>query len=103
MVRPDQSADIELGDELEAPARNADVVPMASIREVEVEDRLEGFGGCGDEGVVADVDPLVGECGDEFDALRSKGMTTFSPYSSSAASPTAIAMSRFDSSRSSMA
>ena len=70
----DQAADSEFSEELETPSSDEEVVSVASIGIVEIEDRLDGLGrfGCSPArfGYVC---PFVGEGGEKFDALASKG------------------------------
>ena len=49
---------------------------MTTVREREVEDREDRFRGRFDEAVVGDVDPFVGEGGEDADAVRIKGSIT---------------------------
>lgn len=79
LVGPDERPDLELRDDLEPPASRHEVVPVASVGVVEVEDREDRLGLFADEDVVADVDEAVGVRGDEPNARLTKGSTTFSP------------------------
>lgn len=80
-MRADQAADTELGEELEPPSSDDDVVAVSSVWEVEVEDGFNGLGRRSEDAVDtadgADVGS-VGEGCEEFDALASKGSITFS-------------------------
>lgn len=70
--------DLQLGDQLEAPAGDADILSVAAVGVVEVEDRLGCFGRPGDEPFVTDVDPLIGVGGEKVRARLSKGVITAS-------------------------
>jgi hypothetical protein len=86
----------EFCEELEPPARDLEVVAVAPVRVVEVEDRLESFRGSACEPFDGDVVPVVGVGGDDVDALRSKGTSTTFAYRPSASSATVMAASRSD-------
>ncbi len=75
-VLADQAADAELCDELETPSSEVEVVSVAAVREVEVEDRLNGLGAFSDDPVVGDVDSVVGVGGEDIDSPLSKGSIT---------------------------
>jgi hypothetical protein len=102
-VFADEAPYREFCDELEAPTSDSEVVAVSSVGVVVVEDGLERFRGGAGERLVADVDPLVREGGEDRCAFATKGAITASEYSSSAASPTSIAMSGCDSRCSRMA
>src|SRR5512139_2414449 len=86
----DERPEVHLGYELEAPASESEVGSMATVGVLMVEDGEDGVGLSDGPSVVADVDPSVGPGCEELAARRSKGSTTFSPYSSSAASARTI-------------
>jgi hypothetical protein len=92
----DYAADAEFCEELESPSRDLEVVAVASVRVVEVEDRLERLRGSGGEPVCGDVDPFGGVAGEDLDAFTSKGTSTTFAYRLSASSATVIAASRSD-------
>ena len=75
-VLADHGTDLELGDQLEAPARNGEVVAVTAVGVVVVEDRFDRFDGVGVASGGADVDAAIGVGGDEVDARPSKGRTT---------------------------
>lgn len=72
-----------LAEELETPAGEPAVRPVAAIGVVEVEDGFDGFRGLLGEPFVADVEGGLPVSGvdvsrDDLDARSSKGSTTFS-------------------------
>jgi hypothetical protein len=77
LLLPDQAADVELGDELEPPTSDDDVVSVAAVGIVVIEDGFDRFG-LRERPGVADVEPLVGVGGEEVCALASKGSITAS-------------------------
>ena len=66
----------EFREELEAPAGNGDVVPVASIGKGVIEDGFDGLGRFAEDGLGADVDSLVGIGGEEVCARATKGRIT---------------------------
>jgi hypothetical protein len=71
-----QAAYAEFGKELESPSGDGEVVAVAAVGIVVIEDRFEGFGRLGEDPVVADVDPLIGVGGEDFCARSTKGRIT---------------------------
>lgn len=66
----------ELREELEAPAGNEDVVPVASIGKGVIEDGFDRLGRFTEDGLGADVDAVVGVGGEEVCARATKGRIT---------------------------
>jgi hypothetical protein len=73
---PCQATDAELRDELESPPRDFDVVPVAAVGIVEIEDGFEGFPGAFPLPRVGDVESVGVGC-EELAAVLSKGSITF--------------------------
>jgi hypothetical protein len=71
-----ETAYAEFGNELESPSGESEVVSVAAIGVVVVEDRLDGLGGLVEGNEVGDVDPLVGVGGEKFCARATKGRIT---------------------------
>jgi hypothetical protein len=88
-----QATHFELGNQLESPAGDADIIAMPSVGEVVIEDGFDRFRGFGSESR-ADVDPSVGIGSDDVEPRLSKGRITLSEYRLSACSATAVAASQ---------
>jgi hypothetical protein len=80
-----------IGNDLKPPACGDNVVTVPPVGVLTVEDGEDGVGFSSEPESVADVDDSVGVVGDEVAAERTKGPSTASSYSSSAASATGVA------------
>ena len=67
----------EFSEELEAPARDREVVAVPAVGIVVIEDGFECFGGFEEE-LVTDVDPLVGVVSEDLCTKATKGRITAS-------------------------
>ena len=86
-----RGAHCQLGQELQPPARDHNVVAVSPVWVVEVEDRFDGLGAVGDAPFVGDIGSTVGVGCEYACALFTKGVITASEYSSSASSePTRV-------------
>jgi uncharacterized protein (UPF0218 family) len=67
-VLADQATDAELREELKSPSGEVVVFSVPAVRELPVEDRFKGVGGCVDDGFFRDVEDSVCEGCDDLDA-----------------------------------
>ena len=72
----DQPSGSGFGEELESPSGDIPFLPVATVGEVVVEDRLERFGRVGDESVGADVESSIDVAADNFETAVTKGAVT---------------------------
>jgi hypothetical protein len=93
LLLPAQAADTDFGDKLESPSSELEVVSVAAVGILVIEDREDRVRGFVDDRVVRDVDPVVGVEGEDICPLWIKGSRAAALYLSSASSPINVARS----------
>jgi hypothetical protein len=93
LMLPAQAADTDFGDKLESPSSEFEVVSVAAVGILVIEDREDRVRGFVDDGVVGDVDAVVGVVREDVCPRSIKGRRAAARYLSSASSPIAVARS----------